>query len=93
MEAEKLDRFVPALVPDIQLQVELCGPQNFHEAAIFAEQVDAVITRVSGQDTWKSWQKGYKGVCCNDTMQVKSSGQETSASGSGSPEPMELSMA
>ena len=61
LEAEKLDKFVCALIPDIRLQVELHGPQNFHEAAMFAERADAVITRVSGQDTWKSWQKGYKG--------------------------------
>ena len=61
LEAEKLDKFVRALVPDIRLQVELRGPQNFHEAAMFAECADAVITRVSGQDTQKSWQKGYKG--------------------------------
>ena len=54
-EAEKLDRFVRALIPDIQLQVELRGPQNFHEATMFAERLDAVITCVSGQDTQKSW--------------------------------------
>ena len=56
-EAEKMDRFIRALVPDIRLQVELRGPQNFHEAAMFAEHADAVITCVSGQDTRKSWQK------------------------------------
>ena len=60
-EAEKMDRFVRALVPDIRLQVELRGPQNFHEATMFAERADAVITCISGQDTQKSWQKGYKG--------------------------------
>ena len=60
-EAEKLDRFVRALIQDIRLQVELRGPQNFHEAAMFAERADAVIMHVSGQDTRKSWQKGYKG--------------------------------
>ena len=37
LEAEKLDRFVRALIPDIRLQVELCGLQNFHEAAMYAE--------------------------------------------------------
>ena len=36
-EAEKLDRFVCALAQDIHLQVELRGPTNFHEAAMFAE--------------------------------------------------------
>ena len=55
LEAEKLDRFVRALIQDIRLQVELRGPQNFHEAAMFAERADTVITRVSGQGTWKSW--------------------------------------
>ena len=60
-EAEKLSKFVRALIQDIQLQVELHGLQNFHEAAMFAERADAVIMRVSGQDTQKSWQKGYKG--------------------------------
>ena len=54
-EAEKIDRFVHALVLQIRLQVELHSPHNFHEAEIFAGQVDTVITRVSGQDTRKSW--------------------------------------
>ena len=36
-EAEKMDRFVRALAQDIHLQVELRGPQNFQEAAMFAE--------------------------------------------------------
>ena len=47
-EVEKMDRFVRALAQEIRLQVELRGPQNFHEAAMFAERADAVITRVSG---------------------------------------------
>ena len=47
-EAEKLDRFIRALAQDICLQVELRGPQDFHQAAMFAEWADAVITRVSG---------------------------------------------
>ena len=34
-EAEKLDRFVCALVSEIRLQVELRGPRDFHEAAVF----------------------------------------------------------
>ena len=49
-EAEKLDHFVHALVQEIRLQVELRGPTNFHEAAIFAERADAVITCVAGHD-------------------------------------------
>ena len=92
-EAEKLDRFVRALAQDIRLQVELRGPQDFHEAAMFAERADAVITRVSGQDTRKPWQKGQKGgYMQRPPLQNKSIG-ETSAQGSGGPEPMELGMA
>ena len=47
-EAEKLDRFIRALAQDIRLQVELRGPRDFHEAAMFAERADTVITRVPG---------------------------------------------
>ena len=39
-ETKKLDRFVQALVPDIRLQVELRGPRDFHEAAVFAERAE-----------------------------------------------------
>ena len=53
-KAEKLDRFVHALVQEIRLQVELRGPANFHDAAMFAERVDAVITRVAGHDVRKA---------------------------------------
>ena len=53
-EAEKLDRFVRALVQDIRLQVELCGPNNFHEAVMFAECADVVITRVAGHNAQKT---------------------------------------
>ena len=60
-EAEKMDKFVRTLVPDTRLQMELHGPQNFHEATMFTKQADAVIMHVSSQDTQKSWQKGYKG--------------------------------
>ena len=60
-EVEKMDRFVHALAQDIRLQAELCGPQNFHKAAMFAEQADTVIKRVFGKDTCKLWQKGPKG--------------------------------
>ena len=38
-QRKNLDRFVRALVPEIRLQMELRGPQNFHEAAMFAEHV------------------------------------------------------
>ena len=89
-----MDKFVCTLVLDIRLQVELCGPQNVHKASMFVERADAMITCVSGQDTWKSWQKGYKGGPPQQYQtQVKSRRGETSASGSGSPEPMELGVA
>ena len=52
-EAEKLDRFVRALVQEVRLHVELRGPNNFHEAAMFAERADAVITRVAGHNAQK----------------------------------------
>ena len=47
-EAEKLDRVVRALVSDIRLQVELRGPRDFHEAAVFTERADSVISRIPG---------------------------------------------
>ena len=50
-KAEKLHRFVRALVPDIRLQGKLRGPMDFHKAAMFAKRADAVISRVSGQDS------------------------------------------
>ena len=53
-EAEKLDRFVHALVQEIRLQVELRGPANFHNAAMFTERADAVITRVASHDVRKA---------------------------------------
>ena len=43
-EAEKLDRFVQALVPDIRLQVELRGLTDFHEGALFVGCTDAMIS-------------------------------------------------
>ena len=52
-EAEKLDRFVRALVSDIRLQVELRGPRDFHEAAVFIERADSVISRIPSQDSRK----------------------------------------
>ena len=53
-EAEKLDRFVRALVQEVCLQVELHGPNNFHEAAMFAKCADAVITHVAGHNAQKT---------------------------------------
>ena len=77
-EAEKLDHFVHTLAQDIRLQVELCGPQDFHEAAMFAEWADAVITPLSGQDMRKPWQKGQKGgFAQRPPLQNKSSGESS----------------
>ena len=53
-EAEKMDCFVRALVQEIRLQVELRGPADFHEAAMFAKRIDVVITRVAGHDARKT---------------------------------------
>ena len=36
-------------------------PRTFHDAAMYAERADAVLTRVSGQDARKPWSKGNKG--------------------------------
>ena len=59
-EAEKLDRFVRALVPDVRMQVELRGPGSFHDAAMYAERADAVLSCVTGHDAQKHWQKKQK---------------------------------
>ena len=92
-EAEKMDRFVHALAQDVRLQVELRGPRGFHEAAMFAEWADAVLTCISGQDARKPWQKGHKrGFQQRPPLQNKGIG-EPSVQGSGGPEPMELGMA
>ena len=37
LEVEKLDHFMRTLVPEVRLQMELHGPQDFHEATMFAE--------------------------------------------------------
>ena len=92
-EAEKMDRFVCALVQEIRLQVELRGPANFHEAAQFAERADAVITRVAGHNAQKAApQKTKWGYSQRLPVPIKASG-ESSAHGSGGPEPMELGTA
>ena len=92
-EAEKLDRFVRALVQDVRFQVELRGPQDFHEVAMFAERADAVLTRISGQDARKPWSKGQKGgFAQRPPLQNRGVG-EPSAQGGGGLEPMELGMA
>ena len=48
-EAEKLDRFMRALVPNVRVQVELRGPMNIQEAAMYAERADAILSRISGK--------------------------------------------
>ena len=89
-EAEKLDRFVRALVQEVRLQVELRGPNNFHEAAMFAERADAVITRVAGHDAQKAAKQKQKwGYSQRQPIPMKPS-VEHSAQSSGGPEPMEL---
>ena len=60
---------------------------------MFAKRADAVISCVSGQDMHKPWQKGHKmGFTQRPSAQIKTSG-ESSAQGTGGPEPMELGMA
>ena len=53
-EAEKLDRFVHVLVPDVRMQVELRGQFTFHDAALYAKRADAVLLRVTGYDSKKN---------------------------------------
>ena len=92
-EAEKLDRFVRALVQEVRLQVELRGPRNFHEAAMFAERADAVITRVAGHDAQKAAKQKQKWGYPPRQPASTPMGGEHRASGSGGPEPMELGTA
>ena len=88
-----MDQFMHVLAQDVRLQVELRGPRDFHEVAMFAERADAVLTRISGQDARKPWQNGHKGgFQQRPPLQNKGIG-EPSAQGSGGPEPMELGMA
>ena len=92
-EAEKMDRFVRALVSEVRLQVELRGPANFHEAAMFAERADAVITRVAGHDARKPAQQKQKwGYSQRQPAPMKTSAEHGGQS-SGGPEPMELGTA
>ena len=92
-EAEKLDRFVRALVQDIRLQVELRGPNTFHEAAMFAECVDAVITRIAGYNAQKTAQQKPRWGYNQRQPGPTKSGGESSAQSSTGPEPMELGTA
>ena len=73
--------------------MELRGPQDFHEVAMFAERADVVLTCISGQDAHKPWSKGQKGrFAQRPPLQNRGVG-EPSAQGGGGPEPMELGMA
>ena len=92
-EAKKLDRFVRALVQEVRLQVELRGPANFHEAVMFAERADAVITRVAGHDARKPAQQKQKwGYSQRQPVPMKTSAEHSGQS-SGGPELMELGTA
>ena len=55
--AEKLDRFLRALVPNVRLQFKLRGPTTFQEATMYAEHADTIFTRVFGQDSGYKWHK------------------------------------
>ena len=56
-EAEKLDCFLRALVPNVVVQVELKRPMNFQEAAMYVKRANAILSRVSIQDSSKQWHK------------------------------------
>ena len=60
---------------------------------MFAERADAVLTRISGQDARKPWQKGHKGGFQQHPPLSNKGMGEPSAQVSGGPEPMELGMA
>ena len=92
-KAEKLDCFIRALVQDIRLQVELRGPADFHEAAMFAECADAVITHVAGHDARKTVPPKQKWGNFNRSPAPMRNSGDAGASGSGGPEPMELGTA
>ena len=53
-EAEKLNWFVRVLVHDIRVQVELRGPRDFHEVAVFTKRADAMILWILGQGSHKN---------------------------------------
>ena len=40
--------------------MKLRGPGTFHDAAMYAERADAVLSRVTGHDARKHWQKKQK---------------------------------
>ena len=88
-EDEKLDRFVRALVSDVRMQVELRAPASYHDAAMYAERADAVLSRVTGHDSRRNWQKKNKGGYHQrpPPPPVKPEGESSAGQG---PEPMEI---
>ena len=88
-EDEKLDRFVRALVPDVRMQVELRSPFTFHYGAMYAERADAVLSRVTGHDSRRNWQKKNKSGFQHRPPPpiAKHEGEFSSRQG---PEPMEI---
>ena len=88
-EDEKLDRFVRALVSDVRMQVELRAPTSYHDAAMYAERADAVLSRVTGHDSRRNWQKKNKGGYHQrpPPPPVKPEGESSAGQG---PEPMEI---
>ena len=88
-KAEKLDRFVRALVPDVRMQVELRAPMGFHDAALYAERADAVLSRVAGHDSKKNWQKKNKGGYQQRTPPLVPRNEGETSAGP-RPEPMEI---
>ena len=89
-EANILDRFLHALVLDVWMQVELRGPLAFHEAAMYAERADAILSQVFGQDSNKNWQKHQKGRVQQRPMPPMKTAGESSMGSSAGLEPMEL---
>ena len=88
-EDEKLDRFVRALVPDVHMQVELRSPVTFHDAAMYAERADAVLSRVTGHDSRRNWQKKNKSGFQHRPPPPTVKHEWETSSGPG-PEPMEI---
>ena len=82
-EAEKLDRFLRALVPNVRVQVELRGPASYYEALMYAEHADAILSRVTAQDSGREWLKSNADLGRN----FQRSFQTRSIGG---PEPMEI---
>ena len=72
------------------MQVELRGPVTFHEAAMYTERADVVLSRVPSQYSRRNWQKQQKvSSQQRPTPPMKITG-ETSMGSSAGPEPMEI---